>query len=588
MIVMMLVLLGPRPAAFAAGPAAATVTLKASLPSGRPVGTRITWTATAPGLKTPVYRFSVVSGAGPARVVRDFSRANSFIWAPLQEGAYTIQVTAKDGFAATSTTQATTAFTITSPVKGKRAVVSPTANPLVALYSAPSCAGVLTVRFRPAAGSAATWQSMLPHACGAGESVNVLVAGMRASTRYLLQAVVSNGGESTTSSSLTFTTGKPEAGLQITTFTVKLAPTAQADPATSFIFQALIPTASPTFANPIATDRGGNLLWYYDTLHSGLTVVWPVRMLPNTTLILGNDGYHKTGDDVLREVDLAGNPVGETNVDAINAQLAARGQEPIYMFHHDAMRLPDGDTAVLGATQKKFNGHDVMSDMVVVLDNNWQVVWSWDTFAHFTPPATWPAGQATCLSTGADLCGLPDPKAIDWTHGNALDWSTSDSNLLVSFRLLSMVIKINYQNGHGNGTVIWRLGQGYDFRLAASDPQPWFTYQHNPTYVSATDIVVFDDGNLRCQNGKVKGCQSRGQEYSLDEQHHTATLIFSANLGTVWQALGSAQRLPNANLTFAGGYLPPSKEVEFASSGTKVYELDTAVAVYRAYWLTAL
>jgi hypothetical protein len=316
-------------------------------------------------------------------------------------------------------------------------------------------------------------------------------------------------------------------------------------------------------------------------------------MLTNTAMILANDGYHKTGDDVLLQVDLAGNLERETNIDIVNAQLAAKGQEPIYMFHHDAMILPNGNIAVLGATQKKVNGTDVMGDMVIVLDSNLQLVWNWDMFAYFTPPATWPKGQAMCISTGAGLCGLPNPKAIDWGHGNALEWSATDNNLLVSFRLLSMVIKINYDNGHGNGKVIWRLGKGYDFTLKApssAGSYPWFNFQHNPNFVNAadTDMVVFDDGNLRCQAGKVKGCESRGQEYRLDQKTHTATLIFSANMGAFYQALGSAQGLPNGNLAFACGIFAPAKEVEFSPKGTRVFELDTTQGVYRAYWLVAL
>lgn len=575
---------GPWSLALAAHSTAAGVTLQASLPSGQPVGTRITWTATATGMENPVYRFSVSSGAGPVHVLRDFSPVPSFTWAPLQEDAYTMQVTAKDGFTSTGTVQAATAFTINSRLTGNSAVVSATANPLVALYSAPACTGTLTVQFRPATGSAA-WQSMPAQACSAGKSVNVLVAGMRAATQYDLQSVVANGGTHTTSGLLAFTTGRPEAGMQITTFTVKQPPTAQADTSTPFIFHALDPSASPAFANPIITDRAGNLVWYFDTPHSGLTTITPTRMLTNTVLILGNDGYHPGADDMVAEVDLAGNPVRETTIDAVNAQLVAHGQEPITMFDHEALRLPDGDTAVLGATNKMFGDHNVQSDMVVVLDSNFQVVWNWDMFAHFTPSAAWLATQPTCPTTGAPC------SALDWSHGNALDWSATDSDLIVSFRYLSMVIKINYQNGQGDGSVLWQLGQGGTFTLKTSPvagASPWFDYQHNPTYVNGTSLVVFDDGDLRCQDGKVTGCQSRGQEYVLDEQHHTATLVFSVNLGAYWQALGSTQQLPNGNLTFAGGYPAPAKEEEFSPNGVEVYELDTDVPVYRAYWLSML
>ncbi|MGH2408952.1 MAG: aryl-sulfate sulfotransferase, partial [Chloroflexota bacterium] len=341
--------------------------------------------------------------------------------------------------------------------------MSRTANPLVALYSAPACAkGTLVVQFRPAAGGA--WQSTAPQPCGGGTSINVLVAGMRPSTSYVLRHVVAGGAPSTP---LNFTTGKPPTDLKITTFTVGQAPTAQADPTSQVIFHALIPNFPPKVANPIGTDLSGHLVWYYDTLRSGLTNIWPVHSLPGgTALILGKDKYDPKGDNVLREIDLAGDTVRETNIDVVDAQLSRRGQEPIYMFHHDAIRLPNGDTAVLGATQKKFNGQDVMSDMAVVLDSNLQVVWTWDMFNHFTPPATFPASSGTRSVLGA----LPDPKSHDWTHGNALDYSAQDGDLLISFRNISTVLKVNYQHGHGDGNVVWRLGKGGDFTIKSSDP----------------------------------------------------------------------------------------------------------------------
>jgi arylsulfate sulfotransferase len=580
-LVLVLALLGPWQAVHAAAPLPGPV-LTPDLPSSQPVGTAITWTATAIGMKDPVFRFSVGAAPDALAIVRDFSPSPFLTWAPLHEGSYTIQLTVKEGFTAPTSTSTTTTFAITSRVQGQSAVVNPTANPLVALYSAPACTrGTVVVQFQPASGSS-SWQSTTAQPCSAGQSINVLVAGMRPGTRYLLRHVLSTGVTSATS---TFITGQLPAGLNITPFSVKKPVPASATNAFSVIFDALIPTASPAFANPIATDVNGQLVWYYDTLHSGLTNIWPVRILSGgTVLLLGLDAYHNSGDDVLREVDLAGEPVRETNVDAVNAQLSSRGQEPIYMFHHDALRLPNGDTAVLGATQNRVSGHNVMSDMLVVLDSNFQVVWTWDMFDHFTPPATWPAGAPTCIV----LCALPDVHSIDWTHGNDIGWSAADGNLILSFRNISMIIKIDYRNGRGGGTVLWRLGNAGDFRIKSSDPSPWFSLQHNATYINPTTLVVFDDGNTRCQNGKIKGCQSRGQEYTLDEQHHVATLVVNANLGSFWQALGSAQDLANGDLFYAGGFPSPSREVEVRADNSIAYELDTPVAVYRAYALPGL
>src|SRR5437899_5441548 len=71
------------------------------------VGERITWTATATDCgAAPVYQFSVAPDGGAFRVVRDFSPANAFAWTPMQEGAYDIEVTVKEGYQATETSSA--------------------------------------------------------------------------------------------------------------------------------------------------------------------------------------------------------------------------------------------------------------------------------------------------------------------------------------------------------------------------------------------------------------------------------------------------------------------------------------------------
>jgi hypothetical protein len=291
---------------------------------------------------------------------------------------------------------------------------------------------------------------------------------------------------------------------------------------------------------------------------------------------------------VFREVDLAGDTVRQTSLDAINAQPAMRGQGPIYSFHHDAERLPNGYTAVLGVTQRKVAGRDVEGDVVIVLDTNLQVTWTWSEFNHLTVPTTFPVGTVTCINDGATLCALPDPKSLDWTHTNDIGWSAQDGDLIISLRNLSLVVKIAYQNGHGNGAIVWRLGSGGDFTLKASDPSLWFSHQHNAYLLNADTMILFDNSNLRCGNGIIVGCKSRGQVFKLDLSQHTATPTFSVDLESFWQALGSAQLLPNGDYSFAGGYAPPSRVLEFRPNGTKVYELEVFLAEYRVYRLTTL
>src|SRR5579883_311273 len=113
------------------------VQVATSLPSPQKVGTPITWTVTAsdpnPGLLN--YRFAVSAG-GPSTTISDYTQANTFTWTPsVREGLYQMQVTVRNN--STQQTQAVTVpFLITSRVTGTQPVVSSTAHPLVALFSA--------------------------------------------------------------------------------------------------------------------------------------------------------------------------------------------------------------------------------------------------------------------------------------------------------------------------------------------------------------------------------------------------------------------------------------------------------------------
>ena len=113
----------------------------------------------------------------------------------------------------------------------------------------------------------------------------------------------------------------------------------------------------------------------------------------------------------MRQIDFAGNIVRETNTGVVQQQLLALGATNggpcsaitspqvgsacLGSFHHDAIQtLPGGYTAVLADVEKIFppgtQGDttglpvDVVGDMIVVLNANWQVVWYFDSFEHDT------------------------------------------------------------------------------------------------------------------------------------------------------------------------------------------------------------
>ena len=211
-----------------------SVSLSGSEPPVPLVGSPVTWTATASGHgQAPVYQFRVGPTGGPSHVVRDFSPSNTFIWNPMQEGSYNIQVTVKDSFSAATGESATASYTADSRVVGTSAVVSPTSNPLVALYSAPPSSGSsMHVEFKPL-GSNQSWSSTAELPIVPGESTNFLVAGMLPDTTYLMRHVLNDG---TTSAPLAFTTGSLPTNLTFPTFTVQQPPAPGTDLTQDIVF----------------------------------------------------------------------------------------------------------------------------------------------------------------------------------------------------------------------------------------------------------------------------------------------------------------------------------------------------------------
>ena len=558
------------------------------------VGERVTWTATAAEVgASPLYQFSAAPHGGAFHVLRDFSPASAFAWTPMQEGTYEIKVTVKDGYEAAETTSAVATDDVASRLSGSQAVVSPTPNPLVALYSVPpSSAATTFVQFSPA-GDQPSWRNTYARPVVAGKSTNFLVAGMLPNTTYQMRHVFSDG---TGSAPLPFTTGSIPAGMTIPAFTVRQPPGPGSDTALDMVFhqRPRTPLNSPPL---IATDLAGRVTWYYDLSSSGFSLSkGGESLVPGGTLLVnGVDRYTPvpTAPNVLREIDLAGNPVRETNLAALNAQLTALGHGAIHGFHHDTQRLPDGTTVVLAYPERTvdINGTptNYVGEMVLVLDPDFQVKWAWDAFDHLDVRRGPVLGEVTHPGSPEPTAVVPVLPAVDWLHVNSVALAP-DGNLILSVRHQDWVVKIDYRNGAGDGHVVWRLGAGGDFTLNSSDPDAWFSHQHNARYIDSDTLILFDNGNTR--QASDPNAHSRGQVWTLDESGMTATPVLNADLGNYSFRLGSAQRLSNGNYSFMSGSQGPlpgiAQSIEVLPERTPSYVLEFAGPEYRSYRLRTL
>ena len=172
---------------------------------------------------------------------------------------------------------------------------------------------------------------------------------------------------------------------------------------------------------PFVTDLQGRVVWYFDVQHSGLGIssFGTQTFEPGGTVLgFGQDRYSvRNNQDVLREIDLAGNPVRETNLAALNAQLTALGYEVSYGFHHDAQRLPNGDTLVFGLTERKIDLRgtptNYIGDLIAVLMLVIPRPDCWASKYHSTRPE-----RSAAIGFGTRLPVTPGPtsewKTMSW------------------------------------------------------------------------------------------------------------------------------------------------------------------------------
>ncbi len=525
--------------------AAMTVTLQASKTSPVPLGIPVTWTAAASGASagTLLYRFRVQANGGAFRTVVDYGPNTSLTWTTIdQEGTYQIEAAVMNS--ATAEESVTTSAISFSPlVTGGVPVVTPSSNPTVFIYSAPPCTPGqrIKVQFQNSNGPV---QHTPSQACLAGVSMNFYLAGMSQGAAYQIQHTVEDPRDAVPGPVINLAVPATSATtLPFTALTQGAAPP-------GLLLQSLLGTAA------LATDLNGNLVWLGPPDISLLT-----RPITGGTLLgIGEDGTKDPSYQFIREFDLAGITVAETNAARVNQQLAPLGIHAIDGFHHEVRKLPGGGYLALADSERiltdvQGKGNvDVIGDTIVVLDKDLQVTWAWDAFDHLDNSRKATLGE-TCTSPAGLGCApfYLAPVANDWLHGNALQL-TADGNILYSIRHQDWVIKIDYANGSGSGGILWRMGIDGDFQIQSTDPNPWFTHQHDSNFeINNKVLMVFDDGNVRA--AADPSAHSRGQVFEVDEANKTVAPILNADLGVYSGALGTAELLPNGDYHFDAGFL---------------------------------
>jgi len=190
------------------------------------------------------------------------------------------------------------------------------------------------------------------------------------------------------------------------------------------------------------------------------------------------------------------------------------------------------------------------------------LLFRWSPFDHF---------QITDLDA-ADRAG----SSVNWTHGNALDLD-ADGNLLVSFRSLSEITKIDSRTG----AVVWRMGglrNQFAFEGASS---PAFARQHGLRLPGPAQLSLLD--NLGDPTA------SRAERYVYNEAQLTARLVASYGSDPAVLALlgGTTQPLPGDRTLVAFGN--GGRVEEYDATGRVVWRIEGNPGyVFRAQRIVSL
>jgi len=485
----------------------------------------------------------------------------------------------------------------------KPGVVTSTNNPQVALYTMKlPFPGRMKVSFGPTKSYGfKTWGQTTDANNG---EIGIFVAGMKASTEYHMAASIElSNGVQATDVDHTFTTGAVPAQLA-------LAVTATTMPG-------MTPQPGIEITNPlaglVAYDLDGNVIWTYPVPTPKNDILDGFKLLPNGDIMItmGSSPAAKVATDTvneIREINLAGDTVREISMVDLNAALSTAtcaecSNLNLYTFHHDVTPLPNGHWLVLTNLIRKLSPTtkpplttgpptDVTGDVIVDLDENLQPVWAWNEFNHLDPnrqPYSFP----------------------DWTHTNAVVYSPDDGNLIVSMRNQNWVVKVNYKNGSGDGSILWTLGEGGTFKLIGGvDPTDWQYAQHYPSFFSPNTSGVFslgvmDNGDDRLYP-KGSKCTPQGTlpasclystipVFKIDEVGKTATLTFHQKVAASLYNYfgGNTEELANGDVEYDLCGLIPSgslvREVTQEKTPKTVWSLQlNAANFYRAFRIPSL
>ncbi|WP_164667637.1 arylsulfotransferase family protein [Virgibacillus doumboii] len=234
--------------------------------------------------------------------------------------------------------------------------------------------------------------------------------------------------------------------------------------------------------------------------------------------------------------------------------------------------------------QNQFGTRVIATYLQEIKDN--EVVWEWKSTEH---------QKLYGLSTEHNDFTNTHSRYADYMHYNSLAIDPDDGNLIVSFRNLSSIVKLNRETGE----IMWTLGgKGDQFGLTE---EQLFSRQHKLSFLSDGTILFFNNGNIlpaapypivdEDDPLRDKEAETSIVKIKLDEENKEVENYEEYETGEFSKTRGSVQMINEAKDTILIGWgSGDNNEAHFTelnfSTGEALftfYPHDEDLISYRAY-----
>lgn len=303
---------------------------------------------------------------------------------------------------------------------------------------------------------------------------------------------------------------------------------------------------------PVIIDNTGRAVWYL-FFPNGVLNSFQAHDNGRYTILGARDSLN-----LFRVLDELGNEV---------SQIGCVGFDTRF---HDVRILANGDYWVSCNDTRRMDltsiggidTADVTGTVIQHVSASGGVQFQWNAFDHFA-------------ITDLELAGRIGPN-VNFTHGNGIEFD-ADGNLLLSFRSLNEITKVNATTGD----VMWRFGGIRNQFTLVNDSKGSFEQQHGLRRSGPGQIQFLDNAN---------GPPSRFVRYLIDEATMAATLVLDfRDAPDTWTPVGgSTQYYDNGHGLVSFGRA--GRVVEVDAAGNRAWELTgiDSVYVFRAQRINSL